>query len=92
MAGPDRIVNEVCVQRKRSTKSSNRTPQQKNNLALVEKGSVRTGKIATKIDPRRAGRLGDAALPIHWPVTLNQPRLQRRPSGHGAGSGSGSDS
>jgi hypothetical protein len=54
MAGPDRIVNEVCVQRKRSTKSSNRTLQQKNNLALVEKGSVRTGKIATKIDPRRA--------------------------------------
>jgi hypothetical protein len=57
-----------------------------------KKGSVRTGKIATKIDPRRAGRLGDAALPIHWPVTLNQPRLQRRPSGHSAGSGSGSDS
>jgi hypothetical protein len=65
MAGPDRIVNEVCVQRKRSTKSSNRTLQQKNNLALIEKSSVRTGKIATKIDPRRAGRLGDAALPTH---------------------------
>src|SRR5262249_16237214 len=33
MTGPDRIVNEVCVQRRRGTKSSNSTPQQKYKVA-----------------------------------------------------------
>jgi hypothetical protein len=79
----------------RSKKTVNKKFEQntttEKHLALVKK--VRSEPARLQRKSTRAAPAASEIRPYHpWLVTLNQPRLQRRLSGHGAGSGSGSDS